>query len=165
MDNTYTIPAQARIGHVHLKVADLERSLDFYCNLLGFEVTTMYGSQAAFISAGGYHHHIGLNTWHSKGLSPASTHSVGLFHTAIVYPTRKDLAKIYQRLLNEEYPLTGASDHGVSEAIYLDDPDKNGVELYWDRPKSLWTYGPDGFLTMFTKPLDMENLLQELKTV
>ena len=165
MDNTYTIPAQARIGHVHLKVADLERSLDFYCNLLGFEVTTMYGSQAAFISAGGYHHHIGLNTWHSKGLSPASTHSVGLFHTAIVYPTRKDLAKIYQRLLNEEYPLTGASDHGVSEAIYLDDPDKNGVELYWDRPKSLWTNGPDGSLTMFTKPLDMENLLQELKTV
>ncbi|SHG08127.1 catechol 2,3-dioxygenase [Arenibacter palladensis] len=165
MDNKYTIPAQARIGHVHLKVADLERSLDFYCNLLGFEVTTMYGSQAAFISAGGYHHHIGLNTWHSKGLSPASPNSVGLFHTAIVYPTRKDLAKIYLRLLKEEYPLTGASDHGVSEAIYLDDPDKNGVELYWDRPKSLWTYGPDGSLTMFTKPLDMENLLQELETV
>lgn len=165
MDNKYTIPAQARIGHVHLKVADLERSLDFYCNLLGFEVTTMYGSQAAFISAGGYHHHIGLNTWHSKGLSPAPTNSVGLFHTAIVYPTRKDLAKIYLRLLREDYPLTGASDHGVSEAIYMDDPDKNGVELYWDRPKSLWTYGSDGSLTMFTKPLDMENLLQELKTV
>tara|TARA_R110000851_G_scaffold105483_1_gene223876 strand:- start:3121 stop:3618 length:498 start_codon:yes stop_codon:yes gene_type:complete len=165
MENDYTIPAQARIGHVHLKVADLERSLDFYCNLLGFEVTTMYGNQAAFISAGGYHHHIGLNTWHSKGLSPAPTNSVGLFHTAIVYPTRKDLANIYLRLLKAEYPLMGASDHGVSEAIYLDDPDKNGVELYWDRPKSLWTYGPDGSLIMFTKPLNMENLLRELKSV
>ncbi|MDL5513651.1 VOC family protein [Arenibacter sp. M-2] len=163
MDNKYTIPSQTRIGHVHLKVADLARSLNFYCNLLGFEVTTMYGDQAAFISAGGYHHHIGLNTWHSKGQPPAHTNSVGLFHTAILYPTRKDLAEIYSRLRKAEYPLTGASDHGVSEAIYLNDPDKNGVELYWDRPKSLWTYEPDGSLTMFTKPLNMVSLLQELE--
>ncbi len=164
MDNEYTIPSQTRIGHVHLKIADLERSLDFYCNLLGFEVTTMYGSQAAFISAGGYHHHIGLNTWHSRGLPPAPTNSVGLFHTAILYPTRKDLAEILARLRKAEYPLTGASDHGVSEALYLDDPDGNGVELYWDRPKNLWVYETDGSLVMFTKPLNMASLLQELES-
>ena len=162
MNNEYTIPAQTRIGHVHLKVADLEKSLAFYHDLLGFEVTMKYGTQAAFISAGGYHHHIGLNTWHSKGLPPASVNSVGLYHTAILYPTRKDLAIIYQRLRKANYPLTGASDHRVSEAIYLDDPDGNGVELYWDRPKALWPKNSLGTLNMFTKALDLENLLNEL---
>lgn len=159
----YIIPSQARIGHVHLKVSHLQRSLKFYCDLLGFELTTMYGEQAAFISAGGYHHHIGLNTWHSKGLGPAPAKSVGLYHTAIVYPARKDLAEIYYRLRQANYPLTGASDHGVSEALYLDDPDGNGVELYWDRPKELWTYQADGSIEMYTKPLSLQGLLQELE--
>lgn len=159
----YIIPSQARIGHVHLKVSHLQRSLKFYCDLLGFELTTMYGEQAAFISAGGYHHHIGLNTWHSKGLGPAPVKSVGLYHTAIVYPARKDLAEIYYRLRQANYPLTGASDHGVSEALYLDDPDGNGVELYWDRPKELWTYQADGSIEMYTKPLSLQGLLQELE--
>ncbi len=163
MENDYTVPAQTRIGHVHLKVADLQRSLDFYCGLLGFEITTTYGDQAAFISAGGYHHHIGLNTWHSKGGSPAPKNSAGLFHTAIAYPTRKDLAQILQRLMDEDYPLTGASDHGVSEALYLDDPDSNGVELYWDRPKDEWPYHDDGSLNMYTRPLDIEDLLGEIR--
>ncbi|MFA7687057.1 MAG: VOC family protein [Moheibacter sp.] len=158
----YKIPARTHIGHVHLKVADLNRSLAFYCDLLGFEITTMYGEQAAFISAGGYHHHIGLNTWHSKDSPPAPQNSVGLYHTAIVYPERKDLAFILDRLRNARYPLTGASDHGVSEALYLDDPDGNGVELYWDRPKDLWPQKPDGSLEMFTRPLDLVNLLEEL---
>lgn len=162
MDKDYIIPTQTRIGHVHLKVADIKRSLDFYCNLLGFELTTMYGDQAAFISAGGYHHHIGLNTWHSKGLPPAPVDSVGLYHTAILFPTRKDLAIIYDRLQRAYYPLTGASDHGVSEAIYLNDPDENGVELYWDRPKELWTYKEDGSIEMFTRLLDVDNLLKEI---
>ena len=162
MEN-YTIPSQTRIGHVHLKVADIQRSLDFYCTLLGFEVVTNYGSQAAFISAGGYHHHIGLNTWHSKGLSPAPVNSVGLYHTAILYPTRKDLAIICDRLYQARYPLTGASDHGVSEALYLDDPDGNGVELYWDKPVDQWPHKPDGSLHMFTKPLNLEDLLNEIR--
>ncbi|MGH2647181.1 MAG: VOC family protein [Ginsengibacter sp.] len=162
MSGKYIIPAQTRIGHVHLKVANLERSLEFYRDLLGFELTVMYGNQAAFISAGGYHHHIGLNTWHSKNAPPAPIHSVGLYHTAILYPTRKDLAVIYDRLRRAYYPLTGASDHGVSEALYLDDPDGNGVELYWDRPKELWPTKSDGSLEMFTKSLDLEDLLQEL---
>jgi catechol 2,3-dioxygenase len=158
----YKIPSQTRIGHVHLKVADLDRSLEFYRDLLGFEVTTMYGSQAAFISAGGYHHHIGLNTWHSKDAPAASRHGVGLYHTAILYPTRKDLAMIYDRLRRAHYPLSGASDHGVSEAIYLNDPDGNGVELYWDRPQELWPSKDDGSLDMFTKPLDLDNLLRTI---
>ncbi|MGO1244724.1 MAG: VOC family protein [Sphingobacterium sp.] len=158
----YKIPKQTHIGHVHLKVSDLERSLAFYRDILGFEVTTMYGNQAAFISAGGYHHHIGLNTWHSKGLPPALTNSVGLYHTAIVYPTRRDLAAIYDRLRKAHYPMSGASDHGVSEALYLDDPDGNGVELYWDRPRDRWEYNPDGTVVMYTKALDLGNLLQEL---
>ena len=162
MENNYIIPAQTRIGHVHLKVADINRSLEFYCGLLGFELTTMYGTDAAFIAAGGYHHHIGLNTWYSKGAPPAPVHSPGLFHTAILYPTRKDLAVIYKRLLDENYPLTGASDHGVSEALYLDDPDGNGVELYWDRPKDQWPQKADGSLEMYTNRLDLESLLQEL---
>ena len=162
MNSSYKIPAQTRIGHIHLKVADLDRSLKFYRDLLGFELTMMYGNQAAFISAGGYHHHIGLNTWHSKNAPPASREGVGLYHTAIVYPARKDLAVILDRLRKANYPLTGASDHGVSEALYLDDPDGNGVELYWDRPKELWPTKNDGSLDMFTKPLNMASLLGEL---
>ena len=162
MDKNYIIPAQTRIGHVHLKVSDLQRSLEFYRDLLGFEVTTMYGNQAAFISAGGYHHHIGLNTWHSKGLPPSPVNSVGLYHTAILYPTRKDLAIIYDRLRRAHYPLTGASDHLVSEALYLDDPDGNGVELYWDRPKELWEYKEDGSIEMATLALDLDDLLSAL---
>ncbi|WP_353128803.1 VOC family protein [Parapedobacter pyrenivorans] len=162
MNEHYVIPSQTRIGHVHLKVSDLERSLAFYCDVLGFELTTRYGGQAAFISAGGYHHHIGLNTWHSEGAPPAPTYGVGLYHTAIVYPERKDLAAIFDRLQKVGYPLTGASDHGVSEALYLDDPDRNGVELYWDRPKDQWPYLPDGSLTMYTRALDLEGLLREL---
>ncbi len=163
MSNDYTVPAQTSIGHVHLKVSDLQQALDFYCGLLGFEITTTYGNQAAFISAGGYHHHIGLNTWHSKDGPPAPRNSAGLFHTAIRYPTRKDLAEILVRLRNENYLLTGASDHGVSEALYLDDPDSNGVELYWDRPREEWPYHEDGSLNMYTRPLDLEDLLQEIK--
>jgi catechol 2,3-dioxygenase len=160
--DTYIIPPQTRIGHVHLKVADLQRSLDFYCDLLGFELMMEYGTQAAFIAAGGYHHHIGLNTWHSKDAAPAATNGVGLFHTAIAYPTRKDLATIYYRLQSSNYPFTGFADHGVSEALYLDDPDKNGVELYWDKPREYWPMQRDGTLDMFTKPLDITNLLSEL---
>ena len=158
----YTIPAHTRIGHVHLKVSDIQQSLDFYCGLLGFELITMYGNDAAFISAGGYHHHIGLNTWYSKGQSPAPPQIVGLFHTAILYPTRKDLAAIFDRLQKANYPLTGASDHGVSEALYLDDPDGNGVELYWDRPRDQWPQKDDGSIEMFTKRLDLDGLLGEL---
>jgi catechol 2,3-dioxygenase len=163
MQEKYTIPASTRIGHVHLKVSDLERSLEFYCGLLGFSITTRYGTQAAFISAGGYHHHIGLNTWYSKGAPPAPAHSAGLFHTAILYPERRDLAIAVKRLLDHQYAITGASDHGVSEAIYLDDPDGNGVELYWDRPKENWAYNADGSIVMYTEHLDMDNLLQEVE--
>ncbi len=159
----YITPTGTRIGHVHLKVSDLKRSLEFYCDLLGFELITMYGDQAAFISAGGYHHHIGLNTWYSKGASPAPQHSAGLFHTAILYPTRRDLAVILQRLQDAMYPLTGASDHGVSEALYLDDPDSNGVELYWDRPEEQWPRAEDGSITMYTRALDLQGLLKELQ--
>lgn len=159
----YTVPAQTRIGHVHLKVSDLDRALSFYQELLGFELMQKYGTQAAFISAGGYHHHIGLNTWYSKGTPPADVHAPGLFHTAILYPTRKDLAAILQRLIDAKYPLTGASDHGVSEALYLDDPDGNGVELYWDKPKDQWPFDASGTLQMVTERLDLDNLLAELK--
>ena len=158
----YTVPSQTRIGHVHLKVSNLEKALDFYCGLLGFELMTRYGDQVAFISAGGYHHHIGLNTWYSKVSPPASRDSVGLFHTAILYPTRKDLAQIYKRLIDAHYPLTGASDHGVSEALYLNDPDNNGVELYWDRPKESWPVAEDGSLEMYTRILNLNGLLNEL---
>ena len=158
----YKAPSRTSIGHVHLKVSDLQKSLAFYCELLGFELTTTYGDQAAFISAGGYHHHIGLNTWHSKNSAPAPKNSVGLYHTAILYPTRRDLAEILDRLLKANYPLTGASDHGVSEALYLNDPDGNGVELYWDRPKEQWPTNEDGSLHMYTRFLDLENLLGEL---
>lgn len=162
MEPEYQIPAGTRIGHVHLKVADLQRALDFYTGLLGFELITMYGEEAAFISAGGYHHHIGLNTWYSKGSPKASEKSVGLFHTAILYPKRKDLAVIFKRLTDAGYPLTGASDHGVSEALYLDDPDGNGVELYWDRPRAEWPTKANGSIEMFTKRLDLTSLMMEL---
>ena len=158
----YNIPTQVRIGHVHLKVSDLDRALTFYRDLLGFEVTMLYGNQAAFLSAGGYHHHIGLNTWHTKGVSKAPVNMVGLYHTAIAYPARKDLALILKRLLESKYPLTGASDHGVSEAIYLNDPDGNGVELYWDKPKEEWPINEDGSLDMYTKALDVEDLMLEI---
>jgi catechol 2,3-dioxygenase len=160
----YQIPAQTRIGHVHLKVSDLQRSLSFYCDLLGFELMMKYGTQAAFISAGGYHHHIGLNTWHSFGSGPAPERAPGLYHTAILYPERKDLAAIFKRLIDEKYPhITGASDHGVSEAIYLNDPDMNGVELYWDRPREQWPLDANGNLTMYTQRLDVDSLFNELK--
>ena len=161
---SYILPPATRIGHVHLKVADLERALGFYRDLLGFEVTSTYGDQAAFISAGGYHHHIGLNTWFSKNGTPAPKKHTGLFHTAILYPTRKDLAIILQRLSDHKYPLTGTADHGVSMALYLDDPDGNGVELYWDRPQEEWPMHPDGSLNMYTHPLDLEELLKELES-
>ncbi|MBL0745327.1 VOC family protein [Chryseolinea lacunae] len=158
MTEPYVVPAATRIGHVHLKVSSLEKALAFYEGLLGFQVMATYGDQAAFISAGGYHHHIGLNTWYSKGSAPAQREGVGLFHTAIVYPTRKDLSIIYNRLRAANYPFTGASDHGVSEALYLNDPDRNGVELYWDKPHNQWPLNPDGTLDMFTKPLDLVSL-------
>ncbi len=161
-DNPYIVPSGTRIGHVHLKVADIPRSLKFYHDLLGFEIITQYGTDAVFISAGGYHHHIGLNTWYSKNAPPAPQHSAGLFHTAILYPTRRDLAFILKRLIDAEYPLTGLSDHGVSEAIYLNDPDGNGVELYWDRPRELWPVDEKGNITMFTEALNVKSLLAEL---
>lgn len=160
-NDNYIVPAGTDIGHVHLKVSDLARSLGFYRDLLGFQVMAFYGDQAAFLSAGGYHHHIGLNTWHSKDGPPAPRNSAGLYHTAIRYATRKDLALIFSRLRNHAYPLTGASDHGVSEALYLNDPDQNGVELYWDRPRELWRYGQDGSIMMVTEPLDLRGLLEE----
>lgn len=159
---TYEIPAATRIGHVHLKVADLERALGFYCGLLGFQLTQRYGPSAAFISAGGYHHHIGLNTWYSKDAPPAPERSVGLFHTAIVYPARRDLAVMLKRLNDAGQELTGAADHGVSEALYLNDPDGNGVELYWDRPRDQWPLREDGGIDMYTRRLDLEGLLAEL---
>lgn len=160
MDN-YIIPAKTSIGHVHLKVSDLQRSLDFYCGLLGFQLMQTYGDQAAFISAGGYHHHIGLNTWYSKDGPPAAENAAGLFHTAILYPERKDLAIALKRLVAAKYSITGASDHGVSEAIYLDDPDRNGVELYWDRPRDQWPQNAHGQVDMYTRRLDIEDLLAE----
>ena len=151
--------AGARIGHVHLKVADLERSLAFYRDVLGFELTQRFGSQAAFLSAGGYHHHLGLNTWESAGSQPPPPGATGLYHVAILYPTRAELADAVRRVLKAGIPLDGASDHGVSEAIYLRDPDHNGVELYWDRPKEQWPREADGSLAMFTRHLDLDGLL------
>jgi catechol 2,3-dioxygenase len=148
-----------RIGHVHLKVADIDRALAFYCGVLGFELTQRIGPQAAFISAGGYHHHIGLNTWESRGGPPPPAGSTGLYHLAILYPTRAELADALRRLIEAKIPLDGASDHGVSEALYLRDPDDNGVELYWDRPKEAWPFTADGKLAMFTRRLDLANLL------
>ena len=158
----YKVPAETRIGHVHLKVSDLDKALAFYHGLLGFEIMQRYGTQAVFISAGGYHHHIGLNTWYSKNAPPAPQRACGLFHTAILYATRKDLAVVLKRLLDAGYPLTGAADHGVSEALYLDDPDGNGVELYWDRPREQWPRDAAGNLKMVTESLDFDDLLREI---
>jgi catechol 2,3-dioxygenase len=155
------INAGVRIGHVHLKVADLERALDFYCGVLGFELMQRRGPQAAFISAGGYHHHIGLNTWESRGGKPPAAGTTGLYHLAVLYPTRAALADALQRLIAANIPLEGASDHGVSEALYLRDPDDNGVELYWDRPREQWPRTASGELAMFTAPLDLIGLLKE----
>lgn len=160
-DTPRPIDPQVSIGHVHLKVADLERALDFYCGVLGFERTQRYGSQAAFISAGGYHHHIGLNTWESAGGAPPPPGTTGLYHVAILYPTRAALADALRRLIEADIPLDGASDHGVSEALYLRDPDENGVELYWDRPQEQWPRAADGSLAMYSRPLDLHGLLRE----
>jgi catechol 2,3-dioxygenase len=158
------IHPEVRIGHVHLKVADLERALSFYCGVLGFQITQRLGRDAAFISAGGYHHHIGLNTWESLGGSPPPRGCTGLYHVAILYPTRAELADALLRLVNAGISLDGASDHGVSEALYLRDPDENGVELYWDRPREKWPRTVDGSLQMFTHPLDLDKLLAETKS-
>jgi catechol 2,3-dioxygenase len=152
---------RVRIGHVHLKVADLERALNFYCGVLGFELMQRYGNEAAFVSAGGYHHHIGLNTWESAGGSSPPSGTTGLYHLAILYPSRPELANALRRLLAANVPLEGASDHGVSEALYLRDPDNNGIELYWDRPKERWPRAPDGRVSMYTRSLDLDDLLRQ----
>lgn len=155
------IHPKVSIGHVHLKVADLDRALGFYRDVLGFELTQRYGTRAAFLSAGGYHHHIGLNTWESEGGTPPAPGTTGLYHLAILYPTRAELADALRRLREAGIPLDGASDHGVSEALYLRDPDQNGVELYWDRPQAEWPHDENGSLEMFTRPLDLQALLEE----
>ena len=152
-----------RVGHVHLKVADLDRALAFYRDVLGFEVMQQMGEAAAFLSAGGYHHHIGLNTWESAGGSPPSQGSTGLYHVAFLYPTRRALAEVFQQVIEAGIRLEGAADHGVSEALYLRDPDNNGVELYWDRPEADWPLNTDGSLAMFTRRLDLQGLLRELE--
>jgi catechol 2,3-dioxygenase len=156
------IDPRVRIGHVHLKVANLQRALDFYCGILGFALTQRYGEEAAFVSAGGYHHHIGLNTWESRDGSRPPKGTTGLYHFAILYPTRAALVDALRRLMQAKISLAGASDHGVSEALYLSDPDGNGIELYWDRPKELWPRDATGQIEMFTQRLDLENLLAEL---
>lgn len=158
---TYTAPAATRVGHVHLKVSDLDRAIAFYSGVLGFELMVTYGTQAAFLSAGGYHHHIGLNTWQSAGATPPPPGHTGLFHTAFLYPDRPALATVLKRVLEAGIALDGASDHGVSEALYLRDPDENGVELYRDRPQDDWPRNPDGSLRMVTDPLDVAALLAE----
>jgi catechol 2,3-dioxygenase len=159
------VDARVRIGHVHLKVADLERAIAFYRDVLGFELTQRYGSQAAFLSAGGYHHHIGLNTWESSGGLPPPPGTTGLYHLAILYPTRAELADALRRLMEAKIPLEGASDHGVSEALYLRDPDGNGVELYWDRPREQWPDDANSGLAMFTRAFDLGDLLREAKQI
>jgi catechol 2,3-dioxygenase len=155
---------EVRIGHVHLKVADLERAIGFYCGVLGFQLTQRFGSSAAFVSAGGYHHHIGLNTWESLGGSPPQPGTTGLYHVAVLYPTRADLATALRAVLDAGIVLEGAADHGVSEAIYLRDPDDNGVELYWDRPRPEWPLTPDGQLAMFTRRLNLDDLLRSARS-
>lgn len=157
-----TIHPAVRIGHVHLTVSDLDRSLAFYRDLLGFEITARYGDSAVFLSAGGYHHHLALNTWSGKGAPPAPAGFAGLYHVAILYPSRHELAKAAHTLIQATYPFEGFADHGVSEAIYLRDPDNNGVELYVDRPMTTWPYHDDGTIAMETKPLDIASLLAEL---
>ncbi|HLP79694.1 MAG TPA: VOC family protein [Acidobacteriota bacterium] len=161
MTHSKKIHPQTRIGHVHLKVADLKRAMDFYCGVLGFELQQMYGTQAAFLSAGDYHHHIGLNTWESAGGPKPVRGTTGLYHFAVLYPHRADLADALRRLVAANYPIQGASDHGVSEAIYLEDPDGNGLELYWDKPQKEWPKDKDGNLAMQTLPLDIKSLLKE----
>ncbi len=160
----YKVPDAVSIGHVHLKVSDLERALEFYSGLLGFQVRQRYGKEAVFLAAGTYHHHIGLNIWYSKGGPPAPMDSPGLFHTAIRYPSRRELAQICKRIQEHSYPLTGTANHGVSEALYLNDPDGNGVELYWDTPYEAWPRNGEGGLEMYTRPLDLQGLLSELDT-
>ena len=155
------IHPRVHIGHVHLKVADIDRALHFYCDVIGFQITERWGTEAAFISAGGYHHHIGLNTWQSKGGSPPPPGATGLYHVAILYPGRAELGDALRRLIGAGIPLEGAADHGVSEALYLRDPDQNGVELYCDRPLEQWPVTPEGKLAMYTRPLDLEKLLAE----
>ena len=163
MTSEKSIDPGVRIGHVHLKVANIERALHFYCDVLGFDLTQRMGDSAAFISAGGYHHHIGLNTWESKGASPPPPGTTGLYHLAILYPTRHSLADALKRLIDAGISLEGASDHGVSEALYLRDFDGNGIELYWDRPESEWPRTTSGGLSMYTEPLDLQNLLDALE--
>jgi catechol 2,3-dioxygenase len=158
---TAALHPDVRVGHIHLKVAGLDRALAFYHGILGFNITQRLGKQAAFLSAGGYHHHIGLNTWESAGGSPPPPGTTGLYHIAILYPTRAELADALKRLIANRIPLTGAADHGVSHALYLSDPDGNGVELYWDRPRDQWPTTPNGELAMYTRPLDLEGLLKE----
>lgn len=157
-----SIHPQVTIGHVHLTVSDLEASLAFYHDLLGFDITTRYGDSAVFLSAGGYHHHIGLNTWQGKGIPPQPSGYAGLYHFAILFPKRRELAIMVKRLIDHNYPIEGASDHGVSEAIYLRDPDNIGIELYWDKPKPSWPKDKDGKLTMISAPLDIHALLSVL---
>jgi len=157
----YVIDEGAQVGHVHLKVSDLDRSVAFYRDVLGFELQQRFGSEAAFLSAGGYHHHVGLNTWMSRGGPPAPGGSAGLFHAAFLYPTRGALARAVVRVVEARVPLSGASDHGVSEAVYLSDPDQNRLELYWDRPRAEWPRTPDGGVEMFTQPLDLQDLVAQ----
>jgi catechol 2,3-dioxygenase len=151
-----------QVGHIHLTVSDLDRSLAFYRDLLGFEISARYGDSAVFLSAGGYHHHIGLNTWSGKGATPAPKGHTGMYHVAFLYPSRLELAKVLKKLMNEKYPIDGSADHGVSEAIYLRDPDGNGVELYVDRPHEDWKIRNDGMVEMVSEPLDLNSILQEL---
>ena len=162
MSKSQLIDPKTVIGHIHLKVSDLDRAIQFYTEVLGFELTTRMGRQAAFLSAGGYHHHVGLNTWESRGGNPPPPHATGLFHFAILLPSRVALAQTLQRLLDHNWPIDGAADHGVSEAIYLHDPDQNGIELYRDRPLEEWPKNDNGELEMFTEPLDLESLLKEV---
>ncbi|KAB7615631.1 glyoxalase [Amylibacter sp. SFDW26] len=159
MQTDYVTPAGATIGHVHLKVANIDRALEFYHKLLGFEIIERYGEDAVFISAGGYHHHIALNTWHSKDMPPAPKNHAGLYHVAILYPERKDLSAILRRVQDAGIKLEGAADHGVSEAVYFSDPDGNGVELYWDKPREIWPRDTDGKLTLTNDRLDIDGLL------
>jgi catechol 2,3-dioxygenase len=158
--STHPIHPETRIGHIHLKVADLQRALDFYCGVLGLELTQRFGNSAAFVSAGGYHHHIGLNTWESLDGQPPAPGTTGLYHLALLYPTRAALGDALERLIRARVPLDGASDHGVSEALYLRDPDQNGVELYWDRPRDQWPRTPDGQVAMYTRALNLDSLLE-----
>ena len=162
-ESSYKAAKGVHIGHVHLKVANLPRALAFYRDVLGFEVTQWYGENAVFLSAGGYHHHIGLNTWESLGGSPPPQGTTGLYHTAIVYPTRVDLAEAVHRVLAAGVPLDGAADHGVSESVYLRDPDQNGIELYWDKPESMWPQTRDSKLAMYTRALDLKEVLEQFR--